>query len=755
KINNFFISVLHTKDGIGIGKIDVSTGEFKVLLIPPSDISKFNDEIHRINPSECIVGTTYLNDPIIISMKKIIPGIKISECDDWYFLPDNAYQTLLKHFKTHSLKGFGIEDNYAILIQVSGAIIGYLIDKRKQSLLHVTKLSIESKDDYMILDRYTQYNLELLKTSTSLLSVLDQTETAMGGRLLNYLILQPLINPDIINKRLDSVEELYVSSVNILEIKEILKDIFDIERIVGRISIGSSNPRDLINLKFSLLIIKRLYEIINNLNAPLWKQLSREIETAMPGLTVVIELIEKSIIDEPPVKIKDGGFVKIGFNAELDELKLIIKEGKNWIAELENTERERTGIKSLKIKFNNVFGYYIEISKANLNYVPDNYTRKQTLVNAERFITPALKEFENRILNADEKMMQIEREIFEKVRLEILNYHNDIQTSAYAVAQTDVLVSLAKIARDRNYIRPIVDNSDKIEIVDGRHPVVESIDEKSKFIPNDTRLDNNENQILIITGPNMAGKSTYIRQVALIVLMAQMGSFVPAQSANIGIVDRVFTRIGASDNIARGESTFLVEMNETANILHNATARSLIILDEIGRGTSTFDGLSIAWATVEYLHDYEKLGTKTLFATHYHELTELSLTLPRVKNYNIAVKEWNDDIIFLRKIIEGGADKSYGIQVARLAGIPQKVISRAKEILQELENNSFDEVGKPKLAHTHEKSYVKQLNLFAENEDIKKLLNKIAKIDINSTTPFDAFTKLNELITMSKNIIES
>ncbi|MBI5417404.1 DNA mismatch repair protein MutS [Candidatus Poribacteria bacterium] len=752
KINNYLISAIQTNNGIGISKIDVSTGEFTCTKLPYSDFSKLSDELLKINPSECIVSINLLNDPIINIIKKTIPGIKISECDDWFFSYNYAWETLTKHFKTHSLKGFGIEENDTIYIQTTGALLSYLTEKRKQTLSHINKLTVESFTDYMLLDRYTQHNLELVNQTNSLLSILDLTETAMGGRLLIKYTLQPLINCDVINQRLDAIEELYVNSFNILEIQEILKDIFDIERIIGRLAANHINPRDLISLKMSLANILKLHNAISKLNALLWKEVDKEIKNTLPVLTDIISIIEKNIIDEPPIKIKDGGFIKSGSNEELDKLKNIISDGKNWVAKLENEERERTGIKSLKVKFNNIFGYYIEVTTANLDHVPENYIRKQTTVNAERFITPALKEYEKLILNADEKIKAIEFEIFEKVRQAILIHINSIQICAHKIAEIDVLTSLGKVALKNNYVRPEVASDNKIEIIDGRHPVVESIHEKINFIPNDTKLDNIQNQILIITGPNMAGKSTYIRQVALITLMAQMGSFVPCSSAHIGIVDRIFTRIGASDNIARGESTFLVEMNETANILNNATSRSLIILDEIGRGTSTFDGLSIAWSVVEYIHNYEKLGTKTLFATHYHELTELTLTLSRVKNYNIAVKEWNDEIIFLRKIIEGCADKSYGIQVARLAGLPKQVIVRAKEILKELEENSLDESGKPKLAHTETNNMDIQLDLFITNDAWKKILEEISIIDINNITPIQSIQKLSEIILKIKEI---
>ncbi|MBI5207708.1 MAG: DNA mismatch repair protein MutS [Candidatus Firestonebacteria bacterium] len=760
KLNNYLVSIIHTEEGVGISKIDISTGEFTVMSLPDTEISRLGDELQKIYPSECIIGITMLNDPVIQITKKTIPGIKISECDDLYFSRDYAYETLLKHFKTHSLKGFGIDDNETLLIAPSGAIIAYLLEKRKHPLPHVSSIERESFKNFMLLDRYTQRNLELVKSSgeqagkenTSLLSILDSTITAMGGRLLNRWILQPLLDSCEINKRLDAIEHLYAESLKINEIKNILKDISDLERIIGRIPANYTSPRDLVNLKLSLKKIPFLINTIDSLSSILlWKQLSNELKQILPILNNIIELIDKNIIDEPPLKIKDGGFIKPGLNQELDELRDIIKEGKNWVGRLENSERERTGIKSLKVKFNNVFGYYIEITKSNLNLAPQDYIRKQTLVNAERFITPALKEYENQILNADDKIKTIEQELFDKLKTEILIYNNEIQIGSNLIAKIDVLNTLANVARINNFTKPIVNDSDIIEIKNGRHPVVECLQIKDSFIPNDTKLNNKENQILIITGPNMAGKSTYIRQVALIVLMAQMGSFIPASFAHIGIVDRIFTRIGASDNIARGESTFLVEMNETSNILHNATSRSLIILDEIGRGTSTFDGLSIAWAVVEYIHNHEKLGTKTLFATHYHELTELSLTLPGVKNYNIAVKEWNEEIIFLRKIIEGSADKSYGIQVARLAGLPNKVITRAKEILAELEQNSLDEGGKPKLSHTDSMTNL-QLDLFREHSEGAKFLEEIVKIDINNTTPLNALKKLSEIITQAKKL---
>jgi DNA mismatch repair protein MutS len=643
------------------------------------------------------------------------------------------------------LEGFGCQKE-DLSVNAAGAIISYIKETQKADLTNITSIKIYNPSDYMLMDSATIRNLELIENirnrerKGSLLSVIDRTETAMGARLLKQRLLQPLSSVKDIQKRLDAVG-LFKEDITIRnKMVSCLKEISDIERITGRITLGTANARDLIGLKNSINKLPKIKDDISDIQIEMIKEIHSDIDT----LSDIYQIIEKAIIDNPPNAITEGGIIKDGFSKSLDELRAISKEGKGFILNIEKKEKGRTKIDSLKVRYNQVFGYYIEVTKANLHLVPEDYIRKQTLTNAERFITPELKEYEEKVLGAEEKICRLELELFNEIINSIIKEAKRIQKTAHALAKLDVICSMARIAAEYNYTKPEINDSDSIKIVDGRHPVIERGITGERFVPNDSLIDNNENRLIIITGPNMAGKSTYMRQAALIVLMAQLGSFVPAKEAAIGIVDRIFTRIGASDFLTEGQSTFMVEMNETANILNNATAKSLIILDEIGRGTSTFDGISIAWAVAEFIHN--KLSAKTLFATHYHELTELALTLNGIKNYNIAVKEWNDEIIFLRKIVEGGADRSYGIQVARLAGLPKETIERAKEILSNLESSELNEVGEPKIAQSDTapaERHTRQIDIFTTQASpvIKELLD----IDTLNMTPLEALNKLHEL----------
>ncbi len=601
----------------------------------------------------------------------------------------------------------------------------------------------------MILDDSTRRNLELTATLQdgkkrgSLLGVLDRTVTAMGGRTLRQWIHYPLIEQEQIKQRQDAVAELVEESLPRIDLIESLDGVYDLERLNSKIAMASANAKDLMALRASLEKLPQIDDQLSSFQSDYLKKIRQQLDL----LPELVSLLDQAIVADPPFVLRDGGLIKDGFNQELDELRTISRDGKGWIAALEQQERERTGIPSLKVKYNKVFGYFIEITLRNLDRVPEDYQRKQTLTNAERFITPQLKEYEEKVLGAEDRIVELEYNLFQQVRLKASGEGGRIQQSAEALAVLDSLLSLADLAHERNYVCPQIDNSGVIQIEGGRHPVVEGMPLKEPFVPNDVRLDTEENQLLIITGPNMAGKSTFMRQVALITLMAQLGSFVPAESARIGVVDRIFTRVGASDNLAKGESTFMVEMNETANILRHATRNSLIILDEIGRGTSTFDGVSIAWAVAEYLHDNSAVAAKTLFATHYHELTDLPLTRERIKNYNVAVKEWNDEIIFLRKIISGSASRSYGIQVGRLAGLPDSVIDRAKEILHNLEAGEFVRSGEPRLGEGRnqtKKQPLAQLSLFPTQQE-DEIRTRLESIDIRCTTPIEALTILDQL----------
>ena len=660
------------------------------------------------------------------------------------------------------MNGLGLED-YDVGVIAAGAVLQYLKETQKTAISNLTRLIPYVTGKYMIIDSSTRRNLELVETLRekmkrgSLLWVLDKTKTAMGARLLRSFLEQPLIEISEINRRQEAIQELNENAISREELREYLNPIYDLERLISKISYKSANPRDLVAFKTSLSMIPPIKYLLSSFQSPLIQEIYRD----MDELSDICQLIEKSIVDDPPIAIKDGGIIKEGYFQEIDRLRKAKTDGKSWLSELEAKEREKTGIKNLRIKFNKVFGYYLEVTNSYKDLVPDYYTRKQTLANAERYITPELKELEDLILGAEEKLFSLEYDLFGEIRDTIAREIVRIQTTARAVAAIDVFASLAYVAEKNNYVRPKMNEKGVIDIKNGRHPVVELMLQNDLFIANDTYLDNGNNRISIITGPNMAGKSTYMRQTALIVLMAQIGSFVPAESAKIGIVDRIFTRVGASDDLASGQSTFMVEMTEVANILRNATHNSLLILDEIGRGTSTFDGLSIAWAVVEHISNPKLLGAKTLFATHYHELTELEGKLSSVNNYCIAVKEKGDDIVFLRKIVKGGADKSYGIQVAKLAGVPDSVIERAKELVEELSNaditakvKEIQAVGSKTKAKPKPKKYdqvdLEQMSLFdtVSDEDILKELNDI---DVSTLTPIDALNTIYRLQNRLRN----
>ncbi|MEK6546508.1 MAG: DNA mismatch repair protein MutS [Nitrospinota bacterium] len=727
KENNFFVSLYPDKNGYGLAVIDISTGDFRVAEFSYSSdiqqenvIKRIKNEFLKLEPKEVLMPKSFseeqrgsiLTSDIILFLQNELSAA-VNYCEDRVYDYEYTYKMLLDQFKTISLDGFGCQD-IPLAVSAAGAAIYYFRETQKSPLTHLYRMSLLRSDEHMNLDFSTQRNLELIRRNYdgsrdgSLLGLMDLTVTSMGGRKLKEWILKPLINIEKIKRRHDAVGSLKDSHKVRKDIRDNLNKVLDMERLTARITLSATNARDLIALKNSIIPLKKIRELLGEIPRG---EIINEMLSNWDDLSDILELIDISINDDPPLSLKDGGLIKGGYNRELDEFRGVRRNGRDWIVGMEVAERERTGIANLKVGYNKVFGYYIEITKKHLSKVPANYIRKQTVATGERYISPELKEYEEKILGAEEKIKDIEYKIFEEIRKKIAAEGKRILSMAGILSEIDVLSTFAEIASIYNYTCPMVNDGDVVEIADGRHPILERIIEGERFIPNDACLDSN-NQIMIITGPNMAGKSTYMRQVALIVLMAQVGSFVPAREAKIGIVDRIFTRVGAQDYLQKGHSTFMVEMNETANILNNATSRSLIILDEIGRGTSTFDGISIAWSVVEYLHHNTR--AKTLFATHYHELTELAMTLDRVKNYNVAVREWNEEIIFLRKIIEGGADKSYGIQVARLAGLPEEIIERAKEVLMNLENKEFDEAGRPRLTKKSdvEGLTVKQMHLF-------------------------------------------
>ena len=733
--NNYLMSICNVEDLFGLAVCDISTGEFYVTQT--DELKKVIDEIIKYSPREIICNDSFLISGINVDDLKDRLGIAIYSLEPHFYDEDICKRTLADQFGIKNIAGLGLDDG-------AGGLLLYILDTQKTSLKHISSIRPYKTDKYMILDSSTRRNLELCETlrekqkKGSLLGVLDRTKTAMGARLLRQYIEQPLIDKSEIDARLSAVENLNSSLINREELREYLNSIYDLERLIGRISYKTSNPKDLIALKNSLAMLPHIKLILGEFNSQLLKEYFNQLDT----LEDIRDIIERAINDEPPFTVRDGDIIKTGFNEDVDRFRHAKTEGKTWLAELEAKERERTGIKNLKVKYNKVFGYYIEVTNSYKELVPEDYTRKQTLANAERFITPELKELEDMILGAEDKLTALEYEIFCNIRDGIADNMLRIQNTARVIAGVDVFASLAYVAERNGYVRPNINTKGIINIKAGRHPVVEKMLSGDMFITNDTYLDNNKNRISIITGPNMAGKSTYMRQTALIVLMAQIGSFVPAISADISIVDRIFTRVGASDDLASGQSTFMVEMTEVSNILRNATRNSLIVLDEIGRGTSTFDGLSIAWAVVEHIANSKLIGAKTLFATHYHELTELEDRMECVNNYCIAVKEQGDDIVFLRKIIKGGADKSYGIQVAKLAGVPDEVIERAKVILCDLiANNSNNQ---PKLVSAPME--FEQISLFDYTKNINDdIIEELKLLDVNSLTPIEALNVLNSI----------
>jgi len=742
KKNNYLLSIYIENEIAGIAFVDISTGEFQTYEV---NHKNFIQQLENIIPSEILLPKSQKN-LLEQQIYKILPNVRITKIDDWIFDLSYSTELLMNHFNTKTLKGFGIE-NFQNAISASGAALHYLKETQKANLNHINKISRYNPSDFMILDFATKRNLEITFTiqggdrEGSLISILDKTETSMGGRLLKKWVTSPLTKLEPILIRQSCIEEFVNKKTVRQNIKNELKEIGDLERLSSKVCTGRINPREIILIKNSLKKIPLLKQILDQTT----NESLTLINEKLNPLPSIVELIDKSIKDDPPNSLAEGGVIKNGYNKELDELREISSNAKNWIAELQKTERERTKISSLKVSYNKVFGYYIEISNANKDKIPGNYIRKQTLVNSERYITPELKEYEDKILNAHENILNLEFKIYEEVRNEIIKEVEALQEYAKLIAMLDCYQSFAECAVEYNYCKPELNESDKIEIIDGRHPVVERILPPSeKFTPNNCLLSSSEDQIIILTGPNMAGKSVYLRQIGLIVLLAQIGSFVPATKASIGLVDRIFTRVGASDNISAGESTFLVEMQEAANILNNATNKSLILLDEIGRGTSTFDGISIAWAITEYIHDNPNLKAKTLFATHYHELNEMADIFPRIKNYKVEVREYGDKVIFLHKVNPGTADHSYGIQVAQMAGLPLFVTNRAKEILANLESKELTpyEIKKVKLAKLKQKDDL-QISLFEMKDD--SLRQEISNLPINELTPIEALNKLNEL----------
>ncbi len=742
--NNYLMALLPDKKGCyGVACVDITTGEFRVteLLDPESTAG----EIISRDPAEVLVIEAESGDSLVDLLQGSLQGRNVNRLPEWAAAEDRARQMLLESFPDSSMESFGCHDMPAA-VRAAGMILYYLEETQKGSISHLQPLQTYHVRDHMVLDDFTRRNLELTETlhdggrRGSLLGVMDRTVTAMGARKLRHWMTHPLVDRQRIEERHVAIEELVRESLCRDDLRRALDEVYDLERLNGRIAMATGNAKDLAALRISLEKLPQIIDLLAPLGSPMLTGLRESLDT-LPDMAA---LISSSIVDDPPFVLREGGLIREGYHSELDELRSISREGKGWIARLEQEEKEKTGISNLKVRYNRVFGYYIEVTRSQLDRVPEDYQRKQTLANAERYITPTLKEYEEKVLGAEDRVVEIEYDLFQEVRRQVATQGQRIQATADKVAILDILLGLADLSHERNYCRPEMDESTDLLIEDGRHPVIETMNLGERFVANDVHMDTEERQILIITGPNMAGKSTFMRQVALLILMAQMGCLVPAKKARIGIVDRIFTRVGASDNLARGQSTFMVEMTEAANILNHATPRSLIVLDEIGRGTSTFDGVSIAWAVAEYLHDNATVAAKTLFATHYHELTDLALTRERVQNYNVAVKEWDDQIIFLRRIVKGGASHSYGIQVARLAGLPADVISRAKEVLHNLESGEYV-AGTPRLARSRQdrKTVVTpQLGLFEQPDSVRA---KLEETDVSILTPLEALNLLDEL----------
>jgi DNA mismatch repair protein MutS len=764
KENNYLAAVCGGGQGMGVAFLDVSTGEFLATeFTGESAWERVLEQLDCFSPREVLFpksleilfkpktssdqeNKSFVNDnsgqPMAFTLAGREPSL--NPLDEWLFAYEYSRGLLLSQFQVASLDGFGLEGRH-LAIAVAGAIISYVCETQKADAAHVSGISYYEPNDFLILDTPTIRNLELLESLDgsrihTLLGVLDETTTGMGSRLLKQWLVRPSMRLGEINARLDAVSELKTALILRDRLRSELKQVADLERLIGRISLGRATPRDLVALKTSADCVPNIKELLGDASSSLLEVLAESLDE----LQDIRELIGAAIVDEPPATVSDSGYIRTGYNPELDELRSISTSGKGFIAAIEARERARTGIATMKVKFNNVFGYFIEISKANLRNVPADYERRQTLVNAERFTTPELKEYEEKVLGAEERITEIEQELFAEIRQAVALQTRRVQAVAQALAVLDVLLSLAEAAARRNYCRPVLSEDDEFFIRTGRHPVIEAMGER--FIPNDLYLNNSTDRLLIITGPNMGGKSTFLRQAALLAIMAQIGSFVPADEARLCILDRVFTRVGASDNLARGRSTFMVEMTETANILNTATPRSLVLLDEVGRGTATFDGLSLAWAIAEYLHENPQHAAKTLFATHYHEMTDLAKLLPGVRNYQMAVKETGGSIVFLRKVVEGNASKSYGIEVARLAGLPRIVVERAREILTNLEANELDVMGRPKLArHLPSRKQAPQPTLFeAANDAVIDELRNLETADLNPEQALEALRKLKE-----------
>ncbi len=750
KSNRYLAAICPMKSGrgrqeiFGLSLLDISTGEF--LLAELNSRDELADEITRMAPAELLLAEGEESD-VAELCRSLLADLCVTERPSHTFQPETAKETLLDHFKTVNLAGFGCEQ-LAAGVTAAGALLQYVSETQKSDISHIEKITPIDRQGFLQIDEASRRNLELVQTiigaqrQGSLLAVLDYTSTPMGARLLKKRMLFPLQSVAMITARLGGVEAFYLDTEWRDRMRRRLAAIYDLERLNSRVVLGSANGRDLLAISRSLAELPVLKQLAGTVDSDLVRRIGEEIDE----LAEIRQLIEAAINEEAPITLREGNLIKEGYNSELDELIAILRDGRSLIASLEASERQKTGISKLKVGYNKVFGYFLEVSKGQLDKVPDYFIRKQTLVNAERFITPELKEFENKVVGAQDKRLELEYRLFGEIRNKVAACSSAILKSAYQVARLDYLAALAEAARKNRYVRPRVDEGEEIIITEGRHPVIERSLPPGRFVPNDIRLDQQSNEVLIITGPNMAGKSTVLRQTALIVLMAQMGGFVPADEASIGVVDRIFTRVGAMDDLRRGQSTFMVEMNETANILNNATVKSLVILDEIGRGTSTFDGLAIAWSVAEELVEKNGKGVKTLFATHYHELTELAASRERVRNFHIAVREWNDTIIFLHKLMHGGTNRSYGIQVAALAGVPSQVVDRAHEILANIEKGEFSQTGEPRIAATSGPSaagHPSQLSLFSSGEDpVRKRLQEITP---DNLSPLDALALLYEL----------
>jgi len=741
--NNYLAGWVVDGDRFGIAFVDISTGEFRVTEGDAKE--EFAAEMASLEFREAVVREDDKDTAVTRMLVDGMTQCRINYLDGNCFDYEDSLKLLHEHFHGGATEGVDFEKNRA-MTRAAGAVLRYVRETQRQELDHINRIRWYHPENYLVIDDTARRNLELfstiqdMKKEGSLFHVLDQTVTAMGGRRLRWWMKYPLVKPDEIRERLAAVSELKEAHHTREKVRGLLAEVYDLERLGSRVSMGVASGRDLVALRKSLCVVPDIRTAIGGGESSLISTLAEGLD----DLEDIVGLVERAIVDDPPLTIREGYLIKKGFDSELDELVSMSMDGKRWIALLEAKERSETGITNLKVGYNSVFGYYIEVTKANAHLVPENYIRKQTLVNAERYINEELKRYETTVLNAEEKRKSREFELFVAVRAQIAHEIQRIQKTASSIADLDTLVSLAEIAEQYNYCRPIITDDDRIEIKDGRHPVVEKMHLADGFVPNDTILDCGSNRFLIITGPNMAGKSTYIRQTALIVMMAQMGGFVPAAAALIGVVDRIFTRVGAGDSLARGQSTFMVEMTEVAAILKSATRRSLILLDEVGRGTSTFDGLSIAWAVSEYIHDSQRIGARTLFATHYHELIDLARTAEGVKNYSIAVKEWGERIIFLRKIVQGGTNRSYGIQVARLAGVPEAVVTRAREVLENLEKGELDDVGLPKIAGgkvSDRRKNAGQLNLFTNEKD--RVIRDLRELDADNLTPLEALTRIS------------